>query len=57
VDSPYMNHFAAKTSTDDDLAYVQAGMGTALETMLVFNLLRTHSYLGPCVDAGCGAGT
>jgi len=36
---------------DDDLAFVKAGMGMELDTMLVFNLLRTHSYLGPFIDA------
>ncbi len=36
---------------DDDLAYVKAGMGTDLDTVLVFNLLRTHSYLSPFIDA------
>jgi MarR family 2-MHQ and catechol resistance regulon transcriptional repressor len=37
--------------TDDDLAYVKAGMGRDLDTVLVFNLLRTHSHLSPFIDA------
>jgi len=37
--------------TDDDLAYVQAGMGAGLDTVLIFNLLRTHSYLAPFIDS------
>lgn len=36
---------------DDELAYVASALGADLDTMLVFNLLRTHSYLGPEVDA------
>ena len=35
---------------DDDLTYVHDGMGTELDTVLVFSLLRTHSYLGPFID-------
>ncbi len=35
----------------DDLAYVHAGIGADLDTVLVFNLLRTFSYLNPCLDA------
>ena len=38
--------------TDDDLAYVQTSMGDDLDTMLVFNLLRTNSFLGTSLDAG-----
>jgi len=37
---------------DDDLADVRAGVGDDLDTMLVHNLLRTHSYLSPFIDAG-----
>jgi len=40
----------AKT-TDDDLDYVQNGLGDDLDTMLVYNLLRTHSHLAPFLDA------
>ena len=36
---------------DDDLTFVQDAMGTELDTVLVFSLLRTHSYLGPFIDA------
>lgn len=39
------------STTDADLGFVATGMGSALETMLVFNLLRTHSYLGPFIDS------
>ena len=39
------------TRADDDLAFVHATMGSNLDTMLVFNILRTHSYLAPFVDA------
>jgi MarR family 2-MHQ and catechol resistance regulon transcriptional repressor len=35
----------------DDLGYVKAGVGSDLDTVLVFNLLRTHSYLSPFIDA------
>jgi len=38
--------------TEDDLAYVHETMGADLDTMVVFNLLRTHSYLSPFIDAG-----
>jgi MarR family 2-MHQ and catechol resistance regulon transcriptional repressor len=41
-----------RTRADDDLAYVRAGVGDDLDTMLVHNLLRTHSYLSPFIDAG-----
>jgi MarR family 2-MHQ and catechol resistance regulon transcriptional repressor len=37
---------------DDDLAYVHAGIGSDLDTLLVFSLLRTHSHLSPFLDAG-----
>ena len=40
----------ACTHADDDLAYVQAVMGADLDTVLVFNLLRTHSFLSPFID-------
>ncbi len=36
---------------DEELAYVRASMGSDLDTLLVFNLLRTHSYLGPFLEA------
>ena len=36
---------------DDDLAYARAGVGDDLDTMLVHNLLRTHSCLSPFIDA------
>ena len=36
---------------DDELAYVETGLGADLDTMLVYNLLRTGSYLLPRVDA------
>ena len=39
-------------SRDDDLTYVREAMGTELDTVLVFSLLRTHSYLAPFIDAG-----
>ena len=41
----------AGTATGDDLADVRAGVGEGLDTVLVFNLLRTHSYLTPFIDA------
>ncbi len=41
----------ARKRTDDDLAYVRAGVGADLAAVVVFNLLRTHSYLGPFLDA------
>lgn len=37
--------------TDDDLAYVKTGLGDDLDTLLVFNLLRTHQQLSPYVGA------
>ena len=36
---------------DDDLTFVREAMGAELDTVLVFSLLRTHSYLGPYIDA------
>lgn len=36
---------------ENDLAYVQTAMGSGLDAMVVFNLLRTHSYLAPFLDA------
>jgi MarR family 2-MHQ and catechol resistance regulon transcriptional repressor len=36
---------------DDDMTFVHEAMGTELDTVLVFSLLRTHSYLGPFIDA------
>lgn len=35
---------------DDDLAYVKAGVGDDLDTVLVYSLLRTHSHLSPFLD-------
>ena len=42
----------ARASTDDEPADVQLGPGTDLDAVLVHNLLRTHSYLSPFIDAG-----
>lgn len=42
----------ARAAGDDDLAYVGAGVGADLDAVLVLNLLRTHSYLSPFIDAG-----
>ena len=39
-----------RAHADDDLAYVRAGVGDDLDTMLVHNLLRTHSYLSPFIE-------
>jgi ATP-binding cassette subfamily B protein len=41
----------AKRQTDDDLADVRASMGSDLDTMVVYNLLRAHTRLGPFIDA------
>lgn len=41
----------SEPSRDDDLTYVREAMGAELDTVLVFSLLRTHSYLGPFIDA------
>ena len=41
----------ARARADDDLAYVRTGVGGDLDTMLVHNLLRTHSHLSPFIDA------
>lgn len=42
----------AKTDKrDDDLGFVHAGLGEGLDTLLVYSLLRTHSYLSPSLDA------
>ena len=35
---------------DEDLDYLQAGMGSDLDTLVVFNLLRTTSCLSPFID-------
>ena len=40
----------ANARKDDDLAHVRAGIGGDLDTVVVFNLLRTHSYLAPFID-------
>lgn len=50
TDAP-MDLSAGNAQTDDDLAHVRDGMGTDLDTVLVFNLMRTHSYLSPLVGA------
>jgi len=34
---------------EDDLAYVKTGAGAELDTVLVFNLLRTRGYLRPFI--------
>ncbi|HUW32625.1 MAG TPA: MarR family transcriptional regulator [Planctomycetota bacterium] len=39
---------------DEELAYVRAGIGSDLDTMLVSNLLRTHRHIKPFLDAGLG---
>lgn len=36
---------------DDGLSHVRSVMGSDLDTMLVYSLLRTHSRLAPFVDA------
>lgn len=36
---------------DDELEYIHSGLGGDLDTILVYNLLRTHSYLAPFLDA------
>jgi len=48
----YLESGMSRTAADDELAYVKAGIGADLDTMLVFNLLRTHSRLSPFIDAG-----
>lgn len=40
----------AKRPAEEDLSYAE-GVGSDLDTMLVFNLMRTHSHLAPLVDA------
>ncbi len=40
-----------RRKTDDELAYLTAAMGAELDTVLVFNLLRTHNYLNPFINA------
>jgi len=37
--------------TPDDLDHVAAGLGDDLDTMVVYNLLRTAAHLGPLVEA------
>lgn len=39
---------------EDDLAYVRSGAGADLDTVLVFNLQRTHAGLAPFLDADLG---
>jgi len=54
VDSRYVDYREdgmAHKAPDEEMAYVRAGIGSDLDTMLVFNLLRTHSYLGGFLDA------
>ena len=36
---------------EEELARVQNGVGADLDAVLVFNLLRTQSHLGPLIDA------
>ncbi|TET35820.1 MAG: MarR family transcriptional regulator [Planctomycetota bacterium] len=36
-------------SADNDLDYVQSAMGSNLDTVLVYNILKTHSYLSPFI--------
>lgn len=36
---------------EDDLSYLQVSMGGQLDAVLIYNLLRTHSYLGPSIEA------
>jgi MarR family 2-MHQ and catechol resistance regulon transcriptional repressor len=43
----------AKTAIrDDEILHLRTCEGEDLDAMLVFNLLRTHSYLGSTLDAG-----
>jgi MarR family 2-MHQ and catechol resistance regulon transcriptional repressor len=37
---------------EDDLALMGPAAGKDLDALVVYNLLRTHSYLSPFVDAG-----
>jgi len=41
----------ARTRPSDDPACALAGVGTELDAVLVFNLLRTQSHLSPLIDA------
>ena len=41
-----------RKQTDDDFATLEGGPGADLDAVLVFNLLRTHTYLSPYIDAG-----
>ena len=41
----------ARTRRDEDLAHVQAGVAGDMDAVLVFNVLRTHSYLAPLIGA------
>lgn len=41
----------ATTPVDDELHYVHTGLGGDLDTILIYNLLRTHSYLAPFLEA------
>lgn len=36
---------------DDELTFVTDGLGADLDALLVFSILRTHSYLSPLCDA------
>ncbi len=40
-----------QTDAHDDLAYLGTRLGGDLDVMLVYNLLRTHNYLAPFLDA------
>ncbi|MFA6133477.1 MAG: MarR family transcriptional regulator [Phycisphaerae bacterium] len=44
------DNVAKHLTQDDEMSYVHTGMGTELDTILVFNLLRTHNYLNPFID-------
>ncbi len=37
-------------ATDGELAFVESGIGSDLDTMVVYNILRTNSRLAPLVD-------
>jgi MarR family 2-MHQ and catechol resistance regulon transcriptional repressor len=40
-----------RRQTDDDLADVRAGVGSDLDILVVYNLLRAHTRLSPFIDA------
>lgn len=41
----------ARTHQEEDPPAVQAGIGSDLDVVLVFNVLRTHNQLSPFIDA------